>query len=343
MSPPSSCPDCLTAEAICETIGRMGLLPHGEQCICEPLSGGVSSDIWQVTVGSKRYCLKRALPRLKVAQLWEAPVGRNRFEWQWFRTAGAICPDSVPSLVAHDQEAGLFVMDYLDPKDYPPWKNQLRDGLVHEHTAERVAERLLQIHAATADSEEVAYQFATDDSFHAIRLEPYLVATGRVHPDLEKNLDALVATTASTKRAIVHGDISPKNILVGPKGPIFIDAECAWYGDPAFDAAFCLNHLLLKCLWRPQYSRAFLACFDCFAATYLRGVSWEPRASIETRIAHLLPALFLGRIDGKSPIEYVTGERDKNRVRGIARALILHPAGDLIAIRQAWATEVLPV
>jgi aminoglycoside phosphotransferase (APT) family kinase protein len=343
MSSANSWADSLTPEAIGETIKRMGLIPLGEQCICEPLSGGVSSDIWRITVDSKRYCLKRALPRLKVAQLWEAPVGRNRFEWQWFRTVGAISPGSVPNLVAHDQQAGLFVMDYLDPKDHPPWKSQLRDGLIHEGTAERVAERLVKIHAATANNDEIARQFATDDAFYAIRLEPYLVATGRIHLDLADRLDALVETTASTKRALVHGDISPKNILVGPRGPIFIDAECAWYGDPAFDPAFCLNHLLLKCLWRPQYSKAFLACFDRFAVTYLKGVSWEAPASIESRIAHLLPALFLARVDGKSTIEYVTTERDKNRVRDIARPLILCPTDELRDIRRAWAREVISI
>jgi aminoglycoside phosphotransferase (APT) family kinase protein len=343
MRPSGSRADPLTSETICEIIRRMGLLSDGEQFNCEPLSGGVSSDIWRITVGDKQYCLKRALPRLRVAQLWEAPVGRNRFEWQWFQTAGAICPASVPHLVAQDQQAGLFVMSYLDPEAYPPWKTQLRDGIVHEETAERVAKRLVKIHAATADNEHVGRQFATDDAFYAIRLEPYLVATSRIHSDLADDLDLIVQVTASTKRALVHGDISPKNILVGPRGPIFIDAECAWYGDPAFDPAFCLNHLLLKCLWRPQHAKAFLACFDRFAATYLRGVSWEPRAGIESRIAHLLPALFLARIDGKSTIEYVTSECDKNRVRDTARPLIRCRTHELGDIRRAWAREVISI
>ena len=343
MRPSRRVADPFTREMICQTIRRMGLLSNAEQFSCEPLSGGVSSDIWRITVGNKQYCLKRALPRLKVAQLWEAPVGRNTFEWQWFRAAGAICPECVPQLVAHDPQVGLFVMDYLDPKSYPVWKTQLRDGVVHAETAERVAQRLVRIHAATSNDEHVARQFATDDAFHAIRLEPYLVATSRAHSDLADHLQSIVQLTASTKRALVHGDISPKNILIGPSGPIFLDAECAWYGDPAFDPAFCLNHLLLKCLWRPRHAKAFLACFDRFAAAYLHGVSWEPRVSIESRIARLLPALFLARIDGKSPIEYVTTERDKNRVRSTARHLIRCPANKLNDIRQTWAKEVISI
>jgi 5-methylthioribose kinase len=332
--------DPLTTEMIREAFRRMRLLSNAEQFSSEPLSGGVSSDIWRITVGNKQYCLKRALPRLKVPQLWEAPVERNSFEWKWFGTAGAICPECVPNLVAHDRQAGLFVMDYLDPGSYPVWKDQLRDGIVCEDTAQQVAERLGWIHGATFHDQDVALQFATDNAFYAIRLEPYLVATSRVHPDLADHFDAILQVTASTKCALVHGDISPKNILVGPRGPIFLDAECALYGDPAFDPAFCLNHLLLKCLWRPQHAKAYLACFERFAAVYLQRVSWEAQAIMESRIARLLPALLLARIDGKSPIEYVTSDQDKTRVRNTARLFIRSPANRLADIRRVWAREV---
>src|SRR5215831_8456756 len=314
MRPSGSVADPLTRESICETIRRLGLLSNPEQFSCEPLSGGVSSDIWRITVGNKQYCLKRALSRLKVTQLWEVPVSRNSFEWEWFRTAGAICPECVPNLIAHDQEAGLFVMDYLNPKSYPVWKSQLRDGVVHEETAEHVAERLVRIHAATSNDEHVRRQFATDDAFYAIRLEPYLVAITSIHSDLADDLHSIVQVTASTKCALVHGDISPKNILVGPNGPIFIDAECAWYGDPAFDPAFCLNHLLLKCLWVPPAAGGLLAAFDRLSQTYIRGVDWEPGEVINRRAAHLLPGLFLARVDGKSPVEYLTKEPEKDTV-----------------------------
>ena len=85
---------------------------------------------------------------------------------------------------------------------------------------------------------------------------PYLLATARAHPDRAAALESLAETTARTKFTVVHGDVSPKNILIGPRGPVFIDAECAWFGDPAFDLAFCLNHLLLKCLWVPAAAAA---------------------------------------------------------------------------------------
>jgi hypothetical protein len=145
-----------------------------------------------------------------------------------------------------------------------------------------------------------------------------------------------VRVTSATKKTLVHGDISPKNILVGPNGPVFLDAECAWYGDPAFDLAFCLNHLLLKCVWLPQWQARFLESFDALAASYLGDITWESRADIEERTAHLLPGLLLGRIDGKSPVEYITTETGRNQVRRVARDLLLHPVDNLAAVRAAW-------
>jgi aminoglycoside phosphotransferase (APT) family kinase protein len=330
----------LTEGAIRAMLTRMGLLAPGDDLVCVPLDGGISSDIWRADIGARKYCIKRALAQLKVSQLWKAPIERNDAEWKWLAAAEVIWPGSVPRLVGQDRDAGLFVMEYLDPDRYPNWKSQLRDGVLRDDTAIAIAERLVAIHSATAGRSEVAATFDTGICFYAIRLEPYLVATGRVHTDLAPHLKALANATLATKRALVHGDVSPKNILVGPDGPVFIDAECAWYGEPAFDLAFCLNHLLLKCQWRPQNARGFLQLFDRLTETYLAGVTWQPRAEMEALTAALLPALLLGRIDGKSPVEYVTNEREKNWVRNFARRFIATRADSLYVIRDAWGQEV---
>jgi aminoglycoside phosphotransferase (APT) family kinase protein len=297
---------------------RRAGLPAGP---AEELSGGVSSEIWKV--GSA--CIKRALPRLRVAQVWEAPVVRNRYERMWMETAGAALPGAAPRVLAADDAAGLFAMEYIAA---PVWKSVLREGKADPAFAAQVGERLAAIHAATAGRADIAERFATDDIFYAIRLEPYLVATGKVHPSL--GLQALVERTARTKQCLVHGDVSPKNILVAPGGPVFLDAECAWYGDPAFDLAFCLNHLLLKCLWVPAVRGAYLECFDALAASYLRRVDFP---GVEARTASLLPALLLARVDGKSPVEYLS-DAGKATVRRVAPAML--GSGSLREIRNTW-------
>ena len=135
--------------------------------------------------------------------------------------------------------------------------------------------------------------------------------------------------------------MSPKNILAGPDGPVFLDAECAWFGDPAFDLAFCLNHLLLKCLWTPSASAGYLDCFDALKDAYFRGVAWEPPKELEARTAALLPALLLARIDGKSPVEYIDDEAIKSGVRAFSVPLIEAASADLAFIRNEWA-KALP-
>jgi aminoglycoside phosphotransferase (APT) family kinase protein len=321
-------------------LARMGLLQPGERPTIMPLTGGVSSDIVRADLVTGPVCLKRALPKLKVAADWQAPVERNRYELEWMRVAATVDPDAVPRILGEDRETGMFAMQFLDPQTHPVWKSQLRDGEISTQTAVAVGARVAAIHGRTAGNLDIARSFATDHIFFPIRLEPYLSATAKEHPDCAERLASLVRVTGATKRALVHGDVSPKNILVGDKGPVFLDAECAWFGDPAFDLAFCLNHLLLKCLWRPQWKTLYLACFDALAQSYLSGVNWEARTDIEARTAHLLPGLFLGRVDGKSPAEYLTAEQDRDRVRRVARALLLEPIDSLAEVRAAWQREI---
>jgi aminoglycoside phosphotransferase (APT) family kinase protein len=305
-----------------------------------PLTGGVSSDISVIATPDGLVCVKRALARLKVAADWRAPVERNHYEAEWMRVAGAIDASLVPALLAEDREQGWFAMEYLPPERYPLWKAQLRDGRIDAGFAGAVGAALARIHAATAGDERIAQRFATDHIFFPIRLEAYLLAAAAAHPECGDALRALVQVTAANKRALVHGDVSPKNILCGPHAPVFLDAECAWYGDPAFDLAFVLNHLLLKCLWRPQHAPAYLECFDALAAAYLSGVKWEPAAQIERRAARLLPGLFLARVDGKSPVEYVTAAAQKHQVRQVALPWLRDPPQTLAQVRGAWAKEI---
>jgi Ser/Thr protein kinase RdoA (MazF antagonist) len=231
-------------------------------------------------------------------------------------------------------------MEFLSPADHPVWKARLRDGHADVAFAAEVGRRIAVIHAHAAATPGLAEAFPTDEIFHAIRLEPYLLATARAHPDLAMVLEDIASVTARSKRTLVHGDVSPKNILCGPSGPVFLDAECAWWGDPAFDLAFCLNHLLLKCLWTPSASAGFMACFEALSARYLAGITWEAADALEARAARLLPGLFLARVDGKSPVEYLTEEHDKNRVRRVARALLTKPTDRLLAVRAAWGEEI---
>jgi aminoglycoside phosphotransferase (APT) family kinase protein len=302
-----------------------------------PLAGGVSSDIYRADLPSGVVCVKRALPQLKVAAQWEVPVDRNRFEVAWMRVAGGVVPGAVPAILGEDPEAGAFAMDWLPPERFPVWKSLLASGRATTAQAAQVGNVLGRIHAATADRSDLAARFPTDALFHALRLDPYLVTAAAAHPDLAARLMALVTVTAQTRRVLVHGDFSPKNILIGPDGPVLLDAECAWYGDPAFDLAFVVNHLLLKGVWQPQWRSEYRAMIGALIAAYRARVAWEPWSTLEARTAALLPGLMLARIDGKSPVEYLTDAATRDAVRQFARSRLAEPVATLPGLVETFA------
>lgn len=327
-------------EDLVAALRRMGLLGENAVPQARALAGGVSSDIWLVALKDGPACVKRALPKLKVAADWQAPVIRNVYEARWMQRANHAVPGAAPALLGQDEISGTLAMEYLPPRTHKLWKTELHGGHASAAFAARVGRNLALIHGATANDASVAPEFPTDEIFHAIRLEPYLLATAARHPDRAEALHELAGVTQANKRTLVHGDVSPKNILVGPSGPVFLDAECAWWGDPAFDLAFCLNHLLLKCLWTPDSAPRFLAGYADLAAAYLSCVTWERPAEVERRAARLLPGLLLARVDGKSPVEYIADEASRDKVRRCARALLAQPATMLVEVAAAWRREL---
>ena len=322
-------------EALALTCRSMGLCQPGEPIEARALTGGVSSNILEVRVAGRTFCVKQALPRLKVAKEWLVPVDRVFAEVDWLELAAGIAPDNVPALLGVDRERGAFAMAFLDPSTHPNLKTQMLGGRSHRPIATAIGALLARLHSATSRRADLATRFAHEQNFHALRLEAYLVEAARVHPDLAPHLGSLVDTTGHTRRAVIHGDVSPKNILIGPRGPILLDAECATYGDPAFDLAFLLNHLLLKGLHLPALRPDCRAMFEQTCDTYRRGVDWEAPTELDARCAALLPGLTLARVDGKSPVEYL-GDTQRMIVRNAARALLADPPATLADLCNRW-------
>lgn len=307
-----------------------------------PLAGGVSSDIWRVDLDDGRaLCVKRALPKLKAAANLKAPVSRNACEWAWMEFVAQVLPNVVPKPLAHDEAAGLFAMQYLDPADHPVWKHQLVGGSVDIDVAQSVGRIIGTLHAKTAYRDDLAREFDTGETFHALRFDPYLHATGERHPSLASRFAELAKRTASTRISLVHGDLSPENILVGPHGPVLLDAECAWYGDPAFDVAFCLNHLLLQALPRPDCIRELGLSFEAFVEAYFAVATFERRAALEARAATLLPALLLACVDGKFPVEDASDDVSRERVREAAIPLLQEPVDRLARVAECAYSRLM--
>lgn len=286
------------------------------------LTGGVASDIACVVAGKRTYCVKFALEKLKVAEDWRVSVLRNRTEYAWLEHVSSVVPQCVPKLYGRSEKHGGFAMEFVAGQDVLLWKNELFGGTIVPLRATAVGALLGRIHASSTVSEFDDLFFRNRDDFHALRIEPYLLFTAKHHPELSAQLHAMADKLYSADIALIHGDVSPKNILFRGTTPVLLDAECATMGDPCFDLAFCLNHLILKAVHLRQHREELMENAYQFWAAYSEHVTWETPKAMDARVAALLPVLMLARIDGKSPVEYLT-EAERENVRQLAKSMIL--------------------
>lgn len=290
---------------------------HFDEATVEPLAGGISSDVLVVRAAQSAFVVKRALPRLRVAQVWEASAERSHTEAAALRWAHDVAPDAVPRVVAMDRENSVLVIE-LAPSGYDDWKQQLLAGEVRADVGNRLGELLAEWHVASASDAAVLAEFNDQEAFGQLRVKPFYTAAAERNPAAAPVLATLVERMAGTRTTLVHGDFSPKNILVESRvggGLWVVDWEVAHTGDPVFDVAFLLHHLIFKMIVRPDRRHELMATAETFVDAY----SDRARAALGTLdhrylLAHA-GALVLARVDGKSPMDYVTtAQRDAARV-----------------------------
>jgi aminoglycoside phosphotransferase (APT) family kinase protein len=299
----------------------------------------VSSEIFRVDDDGDIFVVKRALPRLRVKDEWLADVGRNRYEQLYFQYAARFLPQAVPTLRPAPNDRGYFAMEYLGA-EFSSWKQLLLRGHARIEDAIAAATLLGTIHAHSASDAEAEREFDTTTNFIQLRIDPYLLTTGRRHPDLRHLFEAEAERLASTRQCLVHGDFSPKNLMLSPSRMVLLDCEVAWYGDPAFDLAFLLTHMLLKGLYHAPRQLGFEQMCAAFWQRYIEmaGHAIDTKA-LEPRVARLLLMLLLARIDGKSPIEYLT-DPQRTWVRQFARSGILTGSSALSHIVPHWFSSL---
>ena len=337
------------------------------------LGGGVSNTVVRVDVpevsggGGRSLVLKQSLPRLRVAGEWYADRERICREWAAAEYLGSVLPpSSVPQVVDTDRGNWLFVMTAA-PGDGVNWKEALLDGVVDVGVAAQVGSMLGIIHRRSAVAAGGAIppelrEFADRRGFVQLRIDPYHRAAAAAHPGLAAVIEEEAQRMLAQPRVLVHGDYSPKNIIVsgggtgggngnsddgGGDGAVFLlDFEVAHLGNPVFDLAFLLNHLTLKAIRRPQLAgeyngaaRAFWTAYQDAAGDNILGDGGTEsegalpegdtleralleRALLERDTMRQLGALLLARVDGKSPVEYIVAEAQKAQVRRLARELL---------------------
>ena len=302
-------------------------------CLVTALDGGVSNTVLLAESRSERVVVKQSLGKLRVEQDWFSERTRIFREASALRMLAALLPaGSIPTVLSEDRGNYAFVMTAA-PAGARTWKSLLFDGVLNEGTAADVANILGAMIAGTWRSSEFEALFGDQTVFDQLRVDPYYRTTALRHPDLAPHFERLIDASSARRVSLVHGDWSPKNFLVSPANVMAIDFEVIHFGDPSFDAAFMLNHLLLKSYRLPQWRVRFESLAVHFWETLLRALpvqsSWFEQATIEH-----LGCLLLARIDGKSPAEYITEDELKETIRRRARDLIVQPPS---TIREIFA------
>ena len=327
---------------------QQGLIPPAaaRTAVAELLGGGVSNVVIRVGMGDggdDALVLKQSLPKLRVEEDWFADrerIYRERAGIDYVRglTGGGGADTgelwTVPRVVDEDRDNFLFVMTAA-PTGGVNWKDALLSGIVDVDVARRVGAMLGVIHRASAvdgaNVPENLKEFADLDCFVQLRIDPYHRATAAAHPDLADVIEAeaqRMLPTAGERRALVHGDFSPKNIMVTGAGEnariCLLDFEVAHLGNPVFDLAFMLNHFTLKAIYRPElalrYGEAALGFWVSYAESVGKGIAGDER--LETDTMRQMGALLLARVDGKSPAEYLTDDGQKQYARILARRIL---------------------
>lgn len=314
---------------------KMGLLGSRRNTSWNVLTGGVSSDIWVVKNGSRKLVVKRPRLQLDVENTWIVPVSRGQAEVNWLRLVSGIFPDNVPQVLGFDPETCAIALTYLPANHHVNWKNELMAGRVKQDVSPELGRLLAGIHSATFLDNESANLFDNDDLFYLLRIEPFFERSARAVPEVSEAIERIVNSMHANRNVLIHGDLSPKNVLVNisiqPPRPVILDAECAVWGDPAFDVAFCLAHLALKSIHVSSAATEVIALARGFRKAYLEACPPELASGIDARLTSLIPALLLARIVGGSPAGYLDAQEQRLIRRAATSSLLSgEPCGVLL-------------
>lgn len=299
------------------------------------LGGGVSNTVLLAETPGGRFVLKQSLPKLRVKDDWFADRTRVFREAECIRAMSSVLgPGVAPKVLFEDREHFIMAISAA-PAGSVVYKDLLIGGSASHQLAGRAGEILRQLHVTTAGNPELLDQFQDIEAFRQLRVDPYYGRIAEVHPQFKPQVVALVAAMLSRRQALVHGDYSPKNMLVSGEQIFLIDFEVVHCGDPSFDTAFFLNHLFLKALRFTEHQSLYLESIGSFWRSYASGFEQSQGRRLEKQTLEHLGCLLLARVDGKSPVEYITEERLKQRVRQLSQRVLLDAPADLQQVA-AW-------
>lgn len=326
----SSPPD--DGQLIIDHLRRRGLLDHDEVTV-RPLSGGVSSDVLAVTGPGVRLVVKRALPRLRVSDEWLADPRRALLEARALTTAAAIAPLHVPPVIDVDEQSCTIVIGHAEA-GAREWRTDLLTGHIDIDVAAQLGALLARWHDTTSADATVQAAFGELNFFAELRVEPFYHRVANIYPSLAPHIEAVVERMLSTPSCLVHGDFTPKNVLLGPDTTWVIDWEVAHFGDPHFDVALLITHLVCKSLHHPVHAAQLGGAAQALLDSYLTAAPLVRRLFDEPYLVSQIGCLLLARLDGPSRAQYLNPAA-RRRGREVANAAL---GGQISSLEALWRT-----
>lgn len=325
-----------------EYLHQRGYLAATETVEIECLAGGVSNRTMLVRQErAPDWVVKQALPKLRVPVDWFCDPVRIHREAAGLRTLQRILPaGQVPEFVFEDEQFHLFGMTAV-PEPHDNWKTLLLAGSIDENLIQQSAGMLASIHThAGQDATELRREFEDRSFFEALRLEPYYGFSAEQVPAAKPFLSRLLADNRSRRQTLVHGDYSPKNILVHRDRLILLDHEVIHWGDPSFDCGFFLAHLLSKAHHVSEQRELFLSAANLWLDTYLTQTAQQPWSDeLEIRIVHQTLGCLLARVRGRSQLEYLS-EEERTRQAGAVVELMRDSCDTFDTLRQQFSSLI---
>ncbi len=320
---------------IAAALRAMDLLAPGDVPRLTLLSDKGDARVMRADLGWGTVCVKHA------AAAPGAPgsamlIERVDAEVRWLKLAQSTVPGCTPTVLGSLPSGGWLALEYLDTTEYPPWQRRLANGQVEPWVAAELGHLLGRLHAATAQSAAVAQHLTQRTVFHAMRVAPAFGRIAAASPDCAWALHRIEAGISTTRVALVHGDLTPENVLAGPRGPVLVDADCAHYGDPAVDVATLLAALWVRMATHCRLRAEYTACWDAFHRSYAAHVTWEMPERAGARAAALIPALGLAALESAPFAGFDDACSGRPSALDVARSLLLAPPAGLDALRDAW-------
>lgn len=326
----------LDADNLADYLRGLAIAPCEGAVAVRPLSGGVSGTVLLAEWEEGGVVVKQTHARMRVAADWEFDRRRVFVERDCLELLSRIAPGVAPQVVFSDAERFAFGMTVAPPGGVV-WAEPLRAGETRAGATTAAAALLARLQAATAGDASVASQFSDQMPLVEGRVDPFHRTVALARPELARAIGREVERLLSTRRVLSHGDFSPKNVIAYDDRVLLLDCETAHWGDPSFDVAFMLMHLLLdgsrpgrphaaavadaRLFWEAYVEACDVAAPVGAVAAATFSAGRDPRAVVAE-----LGCLLLARVHGKSPLPTLTATAHRDAVTAYGTALLLDDA-----------------